>query len=361
MKSSMAEQQSLLSPIAPLIRSKGDNMLKTKYLPAVGVFAALALTLTACDATSSPDAGSDGETAASGIPAPTRIATACTDDLKIGLVTINLQALFFNQINTGAQKIADEAGVDLQIVSANDDPLAQVNAIDQFITQGVDAIIVLPIDTEGIKPAIDKGAEAGIPIVVVDGIVESDAVASMVGTANSESSALLADFLADSTTDRGEIGIVGALNSTIQLARQKGFIDTAVAAGFVEGTVVDGKNVQETAQSAAENLLTGNPDLKYAFATGEPALIGLAAAVDTQGAGDRVTVVGWDLSDAAADGLEAGWLAGVVQQNTFEFGYEGMNAAIESACGVDTEDFIPIATQIVTPENYTDYLYYLER
>lgn len=337
--------------------------MRLRNVSAFGVIALAALGLTACDAGPNP-ASEDAPTAkpaVSSIPGPANVAEACKPNLKVGLVTINLQALFFNQINTGAQTVADTAGVDLQIVSANDDPLAQVTAVEQFITQGVDAIIVSPIDTDGIKPAIDKAADAGIPIVVVDGIVDSKAIASMVGTANAESSKKLAEYLAASTDVRGDIGIVGALNSTIQLDRQKGFVDQAVSDGFAEGTVVDGKNVQETAQSAAENLLTANPDMKFSFATGEPALIGLAAAVETQNAGKRVSVVGWDLSDAALNGLKAGWLKAVVQQNTFEFGYEGMNAAINAACGVPTEKFVSVATQIVTPENYSDYLYYLEK
>ena len=44
------------------------------------------------------------------------------ENVSMGLVTINLQALFFNQINDGAQQAANEFGVDLQIVDGNNDP-----------------------------------------------------------------------------------------------------------------------------------------------------------------------------------------------------------------------------------------------
>jgi ribose transport system substrate-binding protein len=335
--------------------------MRLKIISAAGIIVLAAFGLTACDSTANTAQPGASTKPAASIPAPKSVATACKPDLKVGLVTINLQALFFNQINTGAKAIASKAGVDLQIVSANDDPLAQITAVEQFITQGVNAIIILPIDTVGIKPAIDAAADAKIPVVVVDGQVDSTAITSMVGTANEASSKQLAEYLAKSTKVRGDIGIVGALNSSIQLLRQKGFVDQAVADGFTEGTVVDGKNVQETAQTAAENLLTANPKMPFAFATGEPALIGLAAAVETQDAGSRVNVVGWDLSESAVDGLKAGWLKAIVQQNTFEFGYEGMNSAIKAACGDAVEAFVPIATQIVTPANYTDFLYYLEK
>jgi ribose transport system substrate-binding protein len=83
--------------------------------------------------------------------------------------------------------------------------------------------------------------------------------------------------------------------------------------------------------------------------------------VNSQNAQDRIQAVGWDLSDQAVSALNAGWLKGVVQQNTFEFGYEAMNAAIDLGCGRTAPADIPVPTQIVTPENVGDYMYYLEK
>lgn len=331
--------------------------------------AALALALSACDGSSeaADTATSSGSAAAAAeIPQPERIPETCEapdgGELRIGLVTPNLQALFFNQINTGAQTIADEAGVDLQIISANDDPIQQANAVDNLVAKDVQAVIVAAIDTEGIKPALQAAAAAGVKVVAVDGIVEDPSVSTQVGTSNAESGAQMGEFLLEAAEgDAGPVGIVSALNSTIQLERQKGFEDAVKAGGMEIGTVVDGKNVQETAQSAAENLLTGNPDLEYVYATGEPALIGLVAGVKNQNAQDRVSIVGWDLSDAAVDGLQEGYVSGVVQQNTFQFGYDAMTAAVDLSCGREVDAEIPVPTQIVTPANVDDYLYYLKK
>lgn len=337
--------------------------------------AALALVLTGCDSTPTPTetpAPTTGGTAtgaatsaASEIPQPTTFPASCEapggGKLQVGLVTPNLQALFFNQINTGAKTIADKVGVDLQIVSANDDPLQQANAVDNLVAKKVQAIVVAAIDTEGIKPSLQAAAKAGVKIVAVDGIVSDPAVLAQVGTSNEESGAQMGEFLAKLAGDTGEVGVVSALNSTIQLERQKGFETAVKAKGMTVGTVVDGKNVQETAQTSAENLLTGNPNLKYVYATGEPALIGLVAGVKNQGAQDKTSVVGWDLSEAAADGLKEGFVKGVVQQNTFEFGYDAMTAAIDLACGKTVEKDIPVPTQIVTPENVGDFMYYLKK
>lgn len=322
------------------------------------------LALAACDSGSTADSAAPGSQAPASLPAPSAQPVGCEQPadgpFTVGLVTINLQALFFNQINAAAQAMADEQGVDLQIISGNDDSVTQANAIDTLVAGGVDAIIVDAIDTEGIKPSVQAADAAGIPVVAVDAIVDDPAVDAQVGTANSEGGAQIGQALLDQSGGEGEVGIVGALNSTIQLERQQGFADAVTAGGMTVGTVVDGKNVQETAQSAAENLLTGNPDLRYVYATGEPALIGVAAAVRGQGAQDRVDVVGWDLSDPAVDGLRDGWITGVVQQQTFEFGYRAMAAAIDLACGNPVERDQPVPTEIVTPDNVDDYTFYLE-
>ncbi|WP_369135753.1 substrate-binding domain-containing protein [Modestobacter sp. I12A-02662] len=327
------------------------------------------LTLAACDSAPPEPSSSGGPSAAESsaaggsLPEPSVQPVGCepTDGpLRVGLVTINLQALFFNQINEAAQAMADEQGVELQIISGNDDSVTQANAIDTLVADGVDAIIVAAVDTEGIKPAIRDADAAGIPVVAVDAIVDDPAVDAQVGTANAEGGAQLGEALLEQSGGTGEVGVVGALNSTIQLERQKGFEDAVTAGGMTVGTVVDGKNVQETAQGAAENLLTGNPDLEYAYATGEPALIGLAAAVRSQNAQDRINVVGWDLSDPAVEGLRDGWITGVVQQDTFEFGYKSMAAAIDLACGNPVERDNPVDIHIVTPDNVDDFTFYLE-
>ena len=88
----------------------------------------------------------------------THIAAAA-DAPTIALVQINQQALFFNQMNEGAQKAAKELGAKLVIFNANNDPAAQNNAIETYIAQKVDGIIVVAIDVNGIMPAVEAAGE----------------------------------------------------------------------------------------------------------------------------------------------------------------------------------------------------------
>ena len=77
--------------------------------------------------------------------------------LSVGLVLINLQAKFFNDINAGAADAAQKAGVNLQVIDGNNDPTAQVNAVETLTQQKVDGIIMVAID---VKEAIEvRGPE----------------------------------------------------------------------------------------------------------------------------------------------------------------------------------------------------------
>ncbi|CAB3793970.1 substrate-binding domain-containing protein [Pararobbsia alpina] len=278
---------------------------------------------------------------------------------KIALVQINQEALFFTQMDEGARKAAKAAGADLAIFNSNNDPTAQNNAIETYIQQKVDAILVVAIDVNGIKPAITEAKKAGIPVVAIDAIVNGDNDVQ-VGVDNkkvgTDIGQYTADYIKKSLGGKAEVGVVGALNSFIQNLRLDGFkTGLASAPGAKIVATVDGQNVQDQAQTAAENLISGNPNVKVVYATGEPALIGLVAAVSAQGATDRVKIVGWDLSAQAIKGLDQGFVTAVVQQDPEGEGKAAVNAALKLLAKQPVEKNISVPVTIVTKANVAQY------
>ncbi|MER7506525.1 substrate-binding domain-containing protein [Nonomuraea pusilla] len=281
------------------------------------------------------------------------------DRPRVGLVQINQQAIFFNEMNAGAQQAAKEANVDLTIFNANDDPAKQNEAIDNFVQQQFDAVIVVAIDVEGIKPAVKIAKDAGLKVVAVDAIVDSPAVDTQVGVDNAAAAKQAGDFVNKWSQEHKltapKIGVVGALNSFIQNIRKDDFNKTVEAAGAKIVQTVDGQNKQEAAMTAAENLLTSRSDMNIVYATGEPALLGTVAAVKSQNAADRVKVFGWDLTKEAISGIDAGFVAGVVQQDPKTEGYEAVKEATALAGGAQPKKKIDVPVTIVTKDNVDPY------
>jgi ribose transport system substrate-binding protein len=279
---------------------------------------------------------------------------------KIALVQINQQALFFNQMNEGAQKAADAAGAELVIFNANNDPAAQNNAIETYVNEKVNGIIVVAIDTNGVMPAVEAADKAGIPVVAVDAILPDGPQKAQIGVDNEAAGRLIGEhFLKYMDADMGgkaTLGIVGALNSTIQNIRQKGFEEVVKANSNVTmAGVADGRNVQENALAASENLITANPNLTALYATGEPALLGVVAAVESQGKQDQVKVVGWDLTAQAIKGIDAGYVVGVIQQDPAGMGAAAVDSLIKVINGGTVEKNIAVPVTIVTKENVEPY------
>ncbi len=279
---------------------------------------------------------------------------------SLALVQINQQALFFNQLNDGASAAAKAAGAELVIFNANNDPTAQNNAVETYIAQGVDGIIVVAIDTNGIMPAVIQAANAGIEVVAVDAILGDGPHVSQVGVNNygagQDIGKTFLDFVDANMGGSAKIGIVGALNSTIQNVRQKGFEDTIASNGNIEVVgVVDGRNVQDNALTAAENLMTANPDMQAIYATGEPALVGAVAAVISQEAQDRIKIFGWDLTAQVIDGIDQGFVEAVVQQDPAGMGGAAVDALIAVIKGGSVPRVTDVPITIVTKDNVDDF------
>jgi ribose transport system substrate-binding protein len=286
-------------------------------------------------------------------------ALAQEEGKTFALVQINQQALFFNQMNEGAQAAADAAGVELVIFNANNDPAAQNSAIETYIQQGVDGLAVVAIDVNGIMPAVEQAAAAGIPVVAIDAILpEEGPHQAQVGVDNAAAGAELGQVFVDWAAANGgaKVGVVGALNSFIQNVRLDGFTGVLEdVEGITMADTVDGQNVQDVALSAAENLMTANPDMTAIYATGEPALLGAVAAVESQGRQADVKVFGWDLTASAVAGIDAGYVEAVIQQDPAGMGAAAVEALVTLTDGGTVERNIPVPVTIVTSENVDDF------
>ncbi|MGP2490030.1 substrate-binding domain-containing protein [Mesorhizobium sp. PUT5] len=285
---------------------------------------------------------------------------AAQDQKTYALVQINQQAIFFNQINEGAQKAADAAGAKLVIFNANNEPSAQNSAIETYIQEKVNGLIVVAIDVNGIMPAVKEAADANIPVVAIDAILPEGPQKAQIGVDNAKAGADMGahflDYVKANMDGKAKIGVVGALNSYIQNVRQKGFEDAIKDKDGIETVaVVNGQNVQDTALAAAENLITGNPDMNAIYATGEPALLGAIAAVESQGKQDQIKIFGWDLTAQAISGIDKGYVAAVVQQDPAGMGEAAVKALDTLTKGGEVGKEIAVPVTIVTKDNVEPY------
>jgi ribose transport system substrate-binding protein len=283
------------------------------------------------------------------------------DKQVVALIQANEQALYFVQLGQGAEAEANKRGLQLVVFNANNDIAAQNNAVETYTQQKVAGIVIDALDRDSMMPAVRAAAAAGVFVSAVDTILPDGPQIAQVGIDSYAAGKQIGDYFVSYIAAHGgaaKVGIVGALNSSSQNERQKGFEDAVkLSNGVTMAGVVDGRNVQEAAMSAAENLITGNPDLTAIYATGEPALIGAAAAVESQGKQSKIKIFGWDLSAPAIKGLDAGYIVAVVQQDPTGMGAASV-AAIADALGGKAPSkitVINVPVTIVTKDNVGPY------
>ena len=96
------------------------------------------------------------------------------------------------------------------VLNSGDRDLAkQQSQIDDFIVQHVDAIVVCPVDSKGIGPAIERANAAKIPVFTADIAADGGQVVSHVASDNVAGGRLAAEYIAKRLGDKGDVGIIG--------------------------------------------------------------------------------------------------------------------------------------------------------
>lgn len=305
------------------------------------ILAAGALALTACSS------GNESSTSPSGS------AGSGSDKCVIGMTQINQTAVFFTQMNEGAEEAAQAAGCELTIANANNDSAKQNSDIENFVSQGVTGLIVVAIDVNGVLPAIDQARQQGIKIVAIDAELEEGAVDTFVGVDNAKAGEQAGQWMVDQGLADGQTyGVVGAKNSFIQNQREDGFRKIVDAAGAKYTQTVNGDNVQEKAATAAQDLVTAQPNLNFIYTTGEPATVGAVASLKDN---TKTKIVGWDLTKEVIGGIDSGLVTAVVQQDPKQEGVEAVNELKAIIGGAQPKVFIDVPITIVTKENVEPY------
>ena len=280
-------------------------------------------------------------------------APAAGGKCVVGMTQINQTAAFFAQMNEGAQAAAKSAGCDLTIANANNDSAKQNSDIENFVTQGVTGLIVVAIDVNGVLPAVKAARDKGIKVVAIDAKLKDGSVDTFVGVDNAKAGKQAADWMIERDLVKGkQYGVVDAKNSFIQNQREDSFRAAVDAAGAIYTQSVSGDNVQEKAATAAQNLLTAQPNLDFVYTTGEPATVGATSALSPSG---KTKIIGWDLTKEVITGIDNGVVTAVVQQNPKQEGVEAINELKATLGGATPKGFIDVPITIVTKDNVDPY------
>ena len=288
----------------------------------------------------------------------------------VGVSIVNFDNNFQTLLRQGIEARAGEVGIDVQVEDAQNDSAKQLDQINNFIANGVDAIIVTLVDTAS-SPAITAAAEAaGIPLVYVNlepqDLSALPANQAYVGSNEIESGTLGAfeacKLLRAQHKTGGADGyiIMGSLSHQAAIQRTKD-VEDVVGMDMCSFIKIKDKQSSEWSRDNANNLMTNwlstgeVPDV--VFANHDDSAIGAILALKAANVPmEDVVVVGVDATPDALQAMQAGDLDVTVFQNAKAQGGGGLDIALKLAKGepVDRVTYIPF--ELVTPANMTDYV-----
>lgn len=266
---------------------------------------------------------------------------------SVGLAISTLNNPFFVKLSEGAQAAADEAGVKLITVDAGDDAAKQTSDVEDLISKNVSVLIVNPVDSDAIAPAVKDAVAKGLKVISVDRVVNGVDVDCQIASDNVAGAEMATEYLAELVGEGAKVAeLQGVPGASATIDRGEGFHNVADQKLDVVSSQTANFNRAE-GMTVMENVLQSASDVKGVFAHNDEMALGALEAV----AGKDIQIVGFDATDDAVAAVKDGKMAATVAQQPDKMGETAVNTAISLINGEDVEKSIPVEVTLITKEN----------
>jgi len=248
---------------------------------------------------------------------------------------------FVDMTNAAKERAAQMPGVEVIVKASTsvEDAIGQSQMVEDLITQRVDAICIVPTNSEGIIPAIRKANAAGIPVINIDNKIDeakaSAAGASVdayIGSDNFDGGRLAGEYVAQRLGGRGKVAILeGVSGNDAAIKRKAGFLEALKASPGIEVVASQVANWnREQAFNIFQNLMRATPDLNAVFACNDEMILGAAAALgQSKTARETIVMVGFDATTEAVEAVHSGKIDATIAQQPKLMGKQGLELALD--------------------------------
>jgi len=288
---------------------------------------------------------------------------AADKPLNIAVVPKGTTHEFWKSIHAGAMKAKAELGEQGRRVNViwkgplrEDDRDQQIQVVETFMIRKVSGIVLAPLDSTALVRPVESAVKSGVPVVIIDSGLDSDAYTSFVATDNFKGGQMAGDYLAKLLGGKGNVILLRyAVGSASTEAREKGFLEALAKHPDIKLLSSDqyAGATRETSYQASQNLLTRfGRNVDGVFCPNENSTIGMTMALREIGkAGGEVKMVGFDAGSLSVADLKKGDVQGLIVQNPMFMGYKGVMTMVEHIDGKPVEKRIDTGVVLVTKEN----------
>ncbi len=264
-----------------------------------------------------------------------KIALQKTPPIHLAVIPKSVGLDYWSKVHAGAMCAASQMpGVQVTWNGVTDetDVVGQLNLLNNYIAQGVNGLVYAATDATAMNEVSTDAGKAGVKVVSIDsGTTPQPKNVPLIATNNISGAKLAADQLAKAIgPSGGKIAIIAFhAGSQTNDQRVQGFQEELKKHPKLHLVGIQySQNDYNTALTVTANILTANPDLKGLFAANESSDVGAVEAVRIAHRAGKVKIVGWDTSPDEVDGVKQGLVSGLISQDPFRMGYDGVRAAV---------------------------------
>jgi ribose transport system substrate-binding protein len=289
--------------------------------------------------------------------------TSFAADVTIPIIVKDTTSFYWQIVLAGARAAGKDLGVNVPELGAQaeSDINGQISILENAVAGAPAAVVISPTEFKALGKPIDEAAKS-VPIIGIDSAADSKAFSSFLTTDNTQGGRIAADGLAAAIKEatgkeEGEIAIITNLPGVGSLdQRHNGFMEQitakypglkVVADKYADGQATTGLNMMT-------DLITANPNLVGVFASNLIMAQGVGQAIAENKLGDKIKVIGFDSDEKTVGFLKEGVLAGLVVQDPYRMGYDGVKTALAVSKGEKVEANVDTGANLVTKANMAD-------
>lgn len=247
-------------------------------------------------------------------------------ELVVGVSVSTLNNPFFVSMKDGIDQLAKENDTTVKFVDAQDDSAKQSNDIDDLIQQKVDILLINPVDSSAIVPAVEAANKANIPVIAIDRSSEAGTLLTTVASNNQEGGRMAAEYILEKIGEQGRVVVLeGVPGASATRERGKGFDDFAKEYLMVLDQQTANFNRAE-GLTVMENMLQANKDIQAVFAQNDEMALG---AIEALGNNAEMIVVGFDGTEDGIKSIQEGRMSATIAQKPEEMGKLALQAALD--------------------------------
>lgn len=269
-------------------------------------------------------------------------APTYAEEVYFPIIAKGFSHQFWQAVKAGAEQAAKDNGVTITFEGPNTEAEIdkQTDILNAAIAKKPQGLGFAALDSQAQVPALQKAADAGIPIVAFDSGVESDLPLTTCTTDNVNAAGAAADKMAEAIGGEGDIAAeIHDQTSATGIGRRDGFVNR-IKEKYPKINIVDIKYAND-ALKAADDIkatLQAYPNLKGIFASNEGAAIGLAVA--KKETGSKIVAIGYDSGKTQKDAIMDGTLLGSITQNPVGIGQCVVNSLAKAIKGEKLEKIV---------------------